>query len=220
MASKILIVEDQPLMASYYRDAMQLLPDMQDADFTIAHTAQTAANALEAHATEKHFDYILLDYSIPACLEKKLYNGLDVGLLAKNIFWSAKIVVITSVFEGIIISEILQKLQPSGLLYKNDIDSKMFFLAFSAIKNGHVFYSAYITKIMSNPLFVTHQLDFIDGKIILMISQGLQRKSIATQLHLSEASIKNRKAKIADYLGISGGNDEILLRVCRERGLL
>jgi DNA-binding NarL/FixJ family response regulator len=220
MSLQILILEDQPLMASNYCLMMQQIVTMQDADFIITYNAQEAAVALENDTNNKTFDIILLDYSIPACIEKKLFNGCDVGLLAKKNFPSAKIVLITSIFEGVTVSEILQILGPHALLYKNDIDSKIFFDAFLAIHANKTFYSAYVSKIIHNPLFAEQQIDLIDGKIIKLISQGFQRKSIAAQLFLSEGSIKNRKAKIADYLGIKAGNDEILLRACRERGLL
>jgi DNA-binding NarL/FixJ family response regulator len=63
-------------------------------------------------------------------------------------------------------------------------------------------------------------IDTIDRQIITLLSEGFQIKTIADSMNLSQDTIKKRKSKIKDLLGIDKGNDEDILKECRNLKLI
>ncbi|MBC7438472.1 MAG: response regulator transcription factor, partial [Flavobacterium sp.] len=63
-------------------------------------------------------------------------------------------------------------------------------------------------------------LDSIDREIITLLAEGFQIKTIASKMNVSEDTVKKRKSKIKDLLGIEKGSDEDILKQCRILGLL
>jgi DNA-binding NarL/FixJ family response regulator len=143
-------------------------------------------------------------------------SGEDLVDLVRTQFPNAKIVVLTSHTETLVLSRILNHCKPDGLLVKSDFFSEEFLVAFDTILKGKHYYSETAKNLKSNTIL----LDNYNRQIIEMLSKGIKTKTIQEQLHLSKSAIDKRKVAIKSYLGIDKGNDEDILREARKRGLI
>ncbi len=220
MVKNILIIEDHIIMADAYKNILLLLKQTNDAICTICLDCKSAFEMVTNQPIAKNFDLILLDYSIPAFAEEKLFNGVDIGIVIKAKMPDAKIIMITSISDSIKLFEIVKILRPDGLLSKGDVGTALLLEAIEKVLNDGIFYSKTIVKNGKEPLFTKGMLDTVDRKIIVLLAEGLQRGSIAKQLNLSEETIKKRKTKIKEMLKIEKGSDEDVLKACRALGML
>ena len=167
-----------------------------------------------------HFDVILVDVTLPPYVEKDIHSGEDVVLLAKKWLPNAKIVMLTSHCESIILYKILEKCNPTGLLVKSDFLAEEFLLAFDTIVRGEPYFSATIKAMQHEFKSSTKIMDNYNTQIIILLSQGLKTKTLQDRLNLSKSAIDKRKSMIKDYFGIEKGSDEDIVREARKKGLI
>ena len=157
----------------------------------------------------------MLDYSLPAFPEKEVFNGGDLAILVHKYIPGAKTLIITSHFESVILYNTYLKTQPSGIMVKTDVDDVELLLAYEKIMKGETYFSKTAKKAKTERLLAEGHFDAIDRQIISLLSTGCQIKTIANTIKVSEDTVKKRKSKIKDMLGIDKGNDEDILRECR-----
>lgn len=220
MAAKILIIDDHSGMIEGYKAMLNLNADGLAHEFTEAYTCEEAYNIITDGEKSSFFDIIFLDYSIPAFPERKIYSGLDLGILIRNYMPTTKIIMLTAHFDAIRLYNVVKKIQPNGLLIKSDYKPPHLIEAFEKVLQGDLYYSPMVVEIIKQPLFTKGSLDSVDRDIIVLLAEGLQIRSIASKMNVSEETIKKRKSKIKDLLGIEKGGDEDILRECRSLGLL
>ena len=100
-------------------------------------------------------------------------------------------------------------------MVKTDFDDEELLLAYEKLMNGENYFSKTAKKAKTERLLAEGHFDTIDRQIITLISHGCQIKTIANTIKVSEDTVKKRKSKIKDILGIDKGNDEDILRECR-----
>jgi DNA-binding NarL/FixJ family response regulator len=220
MKLNILIVEDHEMMIQGYKSILSIHKDQYDVTITAAHNCETAYDIITNPENKTIFDLLFLDYSIPAFPEKKIYSGLELGALIRHNMPSTKIIMLTSFSDSIRLFEVVKKFQPNGLLIKSDYKPDTLLVAIKTVIEGATYYSPQAIESIKQPLFTKGSLDSIDREIIVLIAEGFQISSIAKKLNASDDTIKKRKSKIKDLLGILKGNDEDIVRECRALGLL
>lgn len=221
MDLNVLFIEDHEMMIRGYKSILSF----NEYNFNItsqqAITCKAAYDIITNPVNKALFTIIFLDYSIKeAYPEKNIFGGLEIGVLIRQNMPEAKIIMITSFTDSITLFEVVKKFQPNGLMIKTDYDPDCLPEIIKLILDGETYYSPEVKESIKQPLLTSGLLDKIDKEIILLIAQGLQISSIANKLNMSDDTIKKRKSKIKDLLGLIKGNDEDILRECRALGLI
>lgn len=219
MIVKILMVDDHQMMIEGYKSVL-LLNDKYTIETTSANDCESAYKIITNPANENAFELIFLDYSLPAYPEGKIQSGEDLALLVRKHMPNARIIMLTAHFDAIKLYNIVKKAQPNALVVKSDFQPPQLIDIFNTVMDGNTYYSGLVHERIKERLLSQGLLDSVDRQIITLISEGLQIKSIASQLNVSEDTVKKRKSKIKDLLGIEKGSDEDILKECRLLGLL
>ncbi|PKP14619.1 MAG: hypothetical protein CVU07_13940 [Bacteroidetes bacterium HGW-Bacteroidetes-23] len=219
MKVKLFMLDDHQAMLEGYKAILSMNQNFV-LETTDAHSCEQAYNILTQPEKFGTFDFAFLDYSVPAFEAQQLYSGEDVALLVRKHHPSTKIMILTSHYDGIRLFELIKKVQPEGLLVKSDFKPQDLNKAIEIIQKGEKYYSETVINNLKEKLLSHGLLDSIDRKIIQLIAEGYQIKTIAEKLNLSQDTIKKRKSKIKDLLGIEKGNDEDLLMECRRLNLI
>jgi DNA-binding NarL/FixJ family response regulator len=219
MLVNVLIVDDHQLMISGYKSVLSFNTNFQITT-TEAYDCKSAYEIITNPANSSAFELVFLDYSLPPYPEQKIQSGEDLAVLIRKFMPNTKIIMLTAHFDAIKLYNIVKRAQPNGLLVKSDFQPPQLIEVFNTVMQGNLFYSPLVHERIKERLLSHGLLDSVDRQIITFISEGLQIKSIANVLNVSEDTIKKRKSKIKDLLGIEKGNDEDILKECRLLGLL
>ncbi len=220
MEVKILIIEDHSSMIEGYKNILSLNKEGYTFQFFDASNCESAYYIITNPENNSFFDVVFLDHSLQSFQEKNMYSGKDLGSLIRQYMPTTKIIMLTSFTDSITLFEVVKKFQPNGLLIKSDFEAPVLLEALTKVLAGETYYSPQAAQSIKEPLFAKGFLDSIDREIIVLIAQGLQISSIAKRLNIADDTIKKRKSKIKDLLGIEKGGDEDILRECRALGLL
>jgi DNA-binding NarL/FixJ family response regulator len=166
------------------------------------------------------FDVVFLDVTLPPYKEQNLESGEDLARLVKNHLPTAKIVMLTSHVESLVLYKILKDCNPNGLLVKSDILPEEFLKAFDEIVRGENYYSPTVTQQKQDLILSPKMLDSYNMQIILLLSQGIKTKNLQDYINLSQSAIEKRKSIIKIFFGIERGTDEDILREARNLGLI
>ena len=220
MLYKILMVDDHPSQIDGYKAILQYNNKNIEIETTTCFNCEEAYHIITNTSNPVRFDLVFLDRSLPPYLEKKIKSGEDLALLSRKHWPETKIIMLTSHAEAFILYDIVHKVRPNGLLIKSDFDGDGLLEAFDAIVEGNTYYTETVRESIKERLLSQGLLDSVDRQIITLISEGLQIKTIAETMNLSQDTIKKRKSKIKDLLGIDKGNDEDILKECRHLRLI
>ena len=120
------------------------------------------------------------------------------------------------------INNILQIVNPDGLLIKMDINREMFILAFFKVLNAPPYYSATVANFFRKQSvnFGESLLDDTNRKIIFYLSRGIKTKNLTNYIDLSLSAIEKRKVQIKNVLELNKANDEALISEVKKRGFI
>ena len=219
MIVKILMIDDHQMMIEGYKSILSL-NNSYTIETTELNDCESAYKVITNPANSNTFELVFLDYSLPTYPEQKIQSGEDLAVLIRKFMPNTKIIMLTAHFDAIKLYNIVKRAQPNGLLVKSDFQPPQLIEVFNTVMEGNSFYSPLVHERIKERLLSHGLLDSVDRQIITFISEGLQIKSIANELNVSEDTIKKRKSKIKDLLGIEKGSDEDILKECRLLGLL
>lgn len=197
----VLIIEDHPMIVDFYTKYLteKFLLSRQVV-FTVATICTEAFDIIEA--SNSSFDLALIDVSIPNYLDKNILSGADLAILLKEKNLSCKIIIITAHFENITIYNLAQKIEPDGVMIKNDVFPETFFKNIEQDMNDCRFYSPSVIAIIKN-ISEKGLFDECNRKILLYLSQGYKIKDLEPLLSLSLSAIQRRIAQMKDAFNIS-----------------
>lgn len=217
MIIKVLIIDDHPSLIEGYK----IILGYNNFGYELeVKSAFNCENAYQLIIGEEDFDVVFLDYSLPAFEEKKIKNGLDLAILLRKKRPDAKLVFLTSHSEALIIYEIINAVEPEGILVKSDFTGEELIETFEKIIQGEKFRSITVQQSLNELLSHREYLDEYCRKIITLLSQGIKTKNLSTYMNLSISSIEKRKAQIKEYFKIEKGNDEDIIREAKKAGLV
>jgi len=220
MVVKILMIDDHQGMIEGYKAMLNLNKDKHTIETTEAYNCEEAYAIITNDKYSRYFDIVFLDYSIPPFISQKIYSGEDLGVLIRKYMPDTKIIMLTAHFDTIRLYNVVKRFQPNGLLIKSDYKPPHLIAAFEKVLDGGIYYTPLVSEKLKQPLFSKGMLDSLDRDIIVLLAEGLQIKSIAFKMNVSEDTIKKRKSKIKDLLDIEKGSDEDILKECRALGLI
>lgn len=203
---KVLIVDDHVVV----REGFQTLIETRSKDIAVV---GTAANAQETMAivAQVQPDLILMDLRLP------VVNGVEITKEIRRQYPSIKILILTSIDEKSFIIEGL-KAGASGYLLK-DVSWVELESAIYTVYNGGILLSQGIADVLIDrspeadyPKGAQEQtyeeerlseaiLSTKEKDILRMVAQGLDNKTIAKKIFLSEGTVRNYISRIYELIG-------------------
>lgn len=218
--NNILIVDDHPFIIEGYKNAITRY-NPKDFEFLIsqAKDCESAYNIITNPDTII-FDIAFLDISMPPYEEKGIYNGEDLAKLISEYMPSCKIILLTMYTELLKIKTIIKKINPSGLVIKNDLTFDELLFAFDKVIKGKTYYSESVVKMLNLSEEDTIEIDQFDKQILFHLSKGTKLNDIPQYIPISLGAIERRKLNLKELLKVEEGSDIELVREAKNRGLL
>ena len=163
-----------------------------------------------------NFDIVFLDMTLPPYSEKNINTGDDLVPIVRKRHPNAKIVILTSHYESIVLFKIIKDHNPQGILIKSDLQPQELIDAFDIIVKGGTYYSKTVMNHQKSWGEKNKVMDSYNRQILFLLAQGVKTKSLPDLLHLSKSAIDKRKAILKQLLGIDKGNDEDILKEARK----
>ncbi|WP_035694329.1 response regulator [Flavobacterium soli] len=190
----VLVVDDHPMTVSGYIESLSLKGlFLQSPSFYKAYSCKEAFLRL---AYPVLFDLAIIDYGLPSHEAENIYSGIDLARLIQQQHPDCKIIMITAHTEVLIIYDIFKKLQPDGLIVKNDITPENLPWTILQIIEGNNHQSPTAKNIIKEIWKKDLMVDDTNRQILLYLSKGYKLKKIEITLLLSLSAIQRRIAQM------------------------
>jgi two-component system response regulator NreC len=217
---KILMVDDHPSMIEGYKIILSYNNLGLEIETTAAYNCESAYKIITNKSNKDYFDLVFLDYSLPSYEEMRLKSGQDLAILIKTHLPNAKIVILTSHTEAILLYDIISSVEPNGLLVKSDFSAEELLSAFDKIMKGEIYHSITVKHNLKEMFSQKNILDKQNRQIISLLAQGIKTKNLPNYLNISISAIEKRKVNIRYYFNLQKGNDEDIVREAKKLGLI
>lgn len=218
--SHILIVDDHPFIIQGYKNAItRYKPDEFEFFIEQANDCKSGYDIITNPET-KDFDIAFLDISMPAYEEKGMFSGEDLAKLLNKYMPNCKIILLTMYTELLKIKNIIDAINPHGLVIKNDLTFDELLFGFDKVINNEIYYSQSIQKMMDLDQSETIEIDLFDKQILFHLSKGTKTKEITQYIPISLEAIEKRKLSLKNRLDLKEESDIELVREAKKRGLL
>lgn len=218
MEIQVLMVDDHPPIIEGYRSILAYNSFGYNLNTTAAHSCEEAYNAI--FRANRPFDIVFLDLTLPPYAEKNINTGADLVPIVRTQHSNAKIVILTSHCESIVLFDIVKNHKLDGMLVKSDFQAPELIKAFDVLVKGGTYFSETIINHQKCWGEKNKVMDSYNRQILSLLAQGVKTKNIPDLLHLSKSAIDKRKAILKQLLGIDKGNDEDILKEARKQGLI
>ena len=198
---RILVAEDQAML----RDALCQLLGFQDAVEAVLQ-AENGSQAI-ALLEKVPVDVVLLDIEMP---EK---TGLDVLEWVRGQALSIKVVIMTTFKRPGYFERAVKADVDAYVLKERSIADLM--RTIETVLAGRKEYSPELMDIL---LTQRSPLTNLESQLLKLVAEGLSNKDIASQLHLSDGTVRNYMTSILSKLGAE--NRTAAVRIAQEKGYL
>ncbi|HFU4228062.1 TPA: response regulator [Streptococcus suis] len=198
---RILVAEDQAML----RDALCQLLGFQDAVEAVLQ-AENGSQAI-ALLEKEPVDVVLLDIEMP---EK---TGLDVLEWVRGQALSVKVVIMTTFKRPGYFERAVKADVDAYVLKERSIADLM--RTIETVLTGRKEYSPELMDIL---LTQRSPLTNLESQQLKLVAEGLSNKDIASQLHLSDGTVRNYMTSILSKLGAE--NRTAAVRIAQEKGYL
>lgn len=198
---RILVAEDQAML----RDALCQLLGFQDAVEAVLQ-AENGSQAI-ALLEKEPVDVVLLDIEMP---EK---TGLDVLEWVRGQALSVKVVIMTTFKRPGYFERAVKTDVDAYVLKERSIADLM--RTIETVLAGRKEYSPELMDIL---LTQRSPLTNLESQLLKLVAEGLSNKDIASQLHLSDGTVRNYMTSILSKLGAE--NRTAAVRIAQEKGYL
>jgi DNA-binding NarL/FixJ family response regulator len=157
---------------------------------------------------------------MPSYEEKGLYSGEDLAKLLMEFMPDCQIILLTMYTEELKIKNIIDTINPSGLVIKNDLTFDELLFGFDKVINNEIYYSQSIQKMIDLAQQDVIEIDLFDKQILFHISKGTKTMDIPQYVPISLEAIEKRKLNLKKILNIQDESDIELVREAKNKGLL
>ncbi|WP_281227612.1 response regulator [Flavobacterium aquiphilum] len=216
----ILIVDDHPFIIDGYKNAItRYKPEIYDYSFTQGKDCESGYNIISNPDTPA-FDVAFLDISMPPFEEKGIISGEDLAKLVMKYMPNCKIILLTMYTELLKIKNIIETINPAGLVIKNDLTFDELLFGFDIILKNEIYYSHSVIKMAEQINNDFEEIDQFDKLILFHISKGTKIKDIPQYVPISLDAIESRKVNLKELFKIEDGSDIDLIREAKLRGII
>lgn len=216
----ILIVDDHPFIIDGYKNAItRYKPEIYDYSFTQGKDCESGYNIISNPETPP-FDIAFLDISMPSFEEKGIISGEDLAKLVMELMPNCKIILLTMYTELLKIKNIIETINPAGLVIKNDLTFDELLFGFDIILKDEIYYSHSVIKMAEQINNDFEEIDQFDKLILFHISKGTKIKDIPQYVPISLDAIESRKVNLKELFKIEDGSDIDLIREAKLRGII
>lgn len=216
----ILIVDDHPFIIDGYKNAItRYNPNQYEYFFSQGKDCQSGYEIITNSETTP-FDVAFLDISMPVYEEKGIHSGEDLAKLIMEIMPHCKIVLLTMYTELLKIKDIIDIINPAGLVIKNDLTFDELIFGFDKVLKGETYYSHSIIKMSSQSDNDIDGIDQFDKLILFHISKGTKTREITQYIPISLSAIERRKIQLKELFKIDEGSDIELVREAKNKGII
>lgn len=219
----VLMVDDHKMTLVGYASALNRITEDANKysfELTEALSIEAAIRELDGKYKYDPLHLVFLDIQLPKHLNTKFQTGEDLGVLIRERFPDSKIIVITTFDNNLLIQNLLESINPEGLMIKSDVNPENFMQAVLDVMEDPPYYSKTVTKFLRKQHGFKFHLDRLDRLIIYYISAGKQTKDLPNYIPLSMPGIEKRKKRLKDIFEVEDGNDIDLITRAREEGFL
>ena len=218
--NNILIVDDHPFIIQGYKNAITRYNPNEFEFFILDAKDCKSAYDIITNPETLVFDIAFLDISMPSYEEKGIFSGEDLAKLLNEYMPNCKIILLTMYTELLKIKAIIDSINPSGLVIKNDLTFDELLFGFDKVIKNEIYYSQSIQKMIDLAQSEAIEIDLIDQQILFHISKGTKTKDIPQYIPVSLGAIEKRKLNLKKLLDIKDESDIELIREARNKGLL
>lgn len=218
--NNILIVDDHPFIIQGYKNAITRYNPNEFEFFIEQANDCKSAYKIITNPETKAFDIAFLDISMPAYEEKGMFSGEDLAKLLNEFMPNCKIILLTMYTELLKIKNIIDTINPNGLVIKNDLTFDELLFGFDKVIKNEIYYSQSIQKMMDLDKSETIEIDLFDKQILFHLSKGTKTKEIPQYIPISLEAIEKRKLNLKKLLDLKDESDIELVREAKKRGLL
>jgi DNA-binding NarL/FixJ family response regulator len=216
----ILIIDDHPFIIEGYKNGITRYKPAQYEYFISQAIDCKSGYEIITNPDTIAFDIAFLDISMPTYEEKGLRSGEDLARLLKQYMPNCQIILLTMYTEELKIKNIIDTINPSGLVIKNDLTFDELLFGFDKVINNEIYYSESIQKMMDLAQQETIEIDVFDKQILFHISKGTRIIDIPQYVPISLEAVENRKLNLKKLLNVQDQTDAELVREAKNKGLL
>ncbi|HSN47939.1 MAG TPA: response regulator [Flavobacterium sp.] len=216
----ILIVDDHPFIIQGYKNAITRYNPNEFEFFIEQANDCKSAYELITNPETAVFDIAFLDISMPSYDEKGLHSGEDLAKLLMEFMPNCKIILLTMYTELLKITNIIDTINPRGLVIKNDLTFEELLFGFDKVLKNEIYYSQSIQKMIDLAQTEIIKIDLFDKQILFHISKGTKTADITQYIPISLEAIEKRKLNLKTLLDMKDESDIELIREARNKGLL
>lgn len=213
----ILLVDDHPMTVEGFMNVLsQVNLSKENADFTKLHNCKDGYDVITNNL--KSFDLAILDQGLPGYAEQSIESGSDLALLIREHKPDCKIIMITAHTEVIIIYDILQKVNPDGLIIKNDISPENLHFIVTEVLRGNQYYSPMVRSCMQEMRRKELMFDDFNRQILSYLSKGFKVKELDEVVYLSDSAIQKRVIQMKNAFNVTDNTG--LLKEAMKQGFI
>lgn len=205
---KILLCDDQAVI----RDGLEMLLTLEK-DFQVVASAQDGAEALELAQKHKP-DLILMDLKMP------IMNGIEATREIRKKLPNAKILVLTTYDDDEWLFDAIRA-GASGYLLKDTPRQKIIEAIRGTLEGKSFLDPAVAGKVLhqvaSNQTqpasILKEKLTERELDVLRLLAKGMPNQDIASQLHLSEGTVRNHVSAILEKLNVSDRTQAAIIAI-------
>ena len=213
----LLVVNRYPITAEVYKDIISNQSfESFNSNVSVANTLCCASEKV----SDAVYDLLLLDTNLFENEANEVYTFQSFKTLINNKNPLIKIIVITSYTDNLKLLNILNQINPDGLLLKSDITKYDLRSSIKTVCSGNPFYSNSINKLLRKKVSQNVILDIIDTNILKELSNGSKMAELLSLIPLTKSGIEKRKRRLRSIFQTSSSSDRELVITAREKGFI
>ncbi len=219
----VLVIDDHPLIITAYKDATNIIKELQPKwDFKLFEAAccDSAEELLKNGWKDNSLDLVFLDIMLPSGNGSKYLSGEDIGLDIRKTHSNARIVVVTSLTHNYRIRNLFASLNPEGFFIKTDIILETMVPGIMNILNNNPYYSVSVLHAIRKYMGHDFILDKWDRLMLYELSRGTRMKELPDIMPFSIGAIEKRKRNLKCVFEVEEGEDRDLLMKARAYGFI
>jgi len=221
----VLLVDDHPSVIEAYSNFLSRY-ELINPDYSLNILTATCCDSSIDLIKRKHkecddiIDVAFIDMRLPKSKDGHFNSGEDVCVFIKKTFPKVKVIIITGHFETLILSSILQSVNPNAMLLKGDIEGQIIFEALTKVLKNEPYYSVSVLNLLRKKLSSNNILEPIDKQMLYELWKGTKTKDLVNHLPLSIGAIEKRKRNLRLKYGAKLKGDDLLVDLILKKGFL